>query len=161
MDENEIGDRVIGCAIEVHKALGPGLLESVYESCLALELTEAGLAYDRQLSLPVKYKHLIIEAGYRLDLLVEGRVIVEIKAIEAVAPVHRAQLLSYLRLGDFRLGYLLNFNVAFDEGRHRSLGERTCLRGLRAFSASSALRLSIAAEATAPGASRLFRCGAR
>ena len=112
MDENEIGDRVIGCAIEVHKALGPGLLESVYESCLALELTEAGLAYDRQLSLPVKYKHLIIEAGYRLDLLVEGRVIVEIKAIEAVAPVHRAQLLSYLRLGDFRLGYLLNFNVA-------------------------------------------------
>jgi GxxExxY protein len=112
LDENEIGDRVIGCAIEVHKALGPGLLESVYESCLALELTEAGLAYDRQLSLPVKYKHLIIEAGYRLDLLVEGRVIVEIKAIEAVAPVHRAQLLSYLRLGDFRLGYLLNFNVA-------------------------------------------------
>jgi GxxExxY protein len=112
VDGNEIGDRVLGCAIEVHKALGPGLLESVYESCLALELAEVGLAYDRQLSLPVKYKHLIIEAGYRVDLLIERRVIVEVKAVEAVAPVHRAQLLSYLRLGDFRLGYLLNFNVA-------------------------------------------------
>lgn len=111
MDENEIGERVLRCAIEVHKTLGPGLLESVYESCLALELAEAGLAFDRQLTLPVAYKDLVIEAGYRLDLLVEGRVVLEIKAIETIAPVHRAQLLSYLRLGDFRLGYVLNFNV--------------------------------------------------
>jgi GxxExxY protein len=112
LDENVIGERVLRCAIEVHKSLGPGLLESVYESCLALELAEADLAYDRQLSLPVKYKDLVVEAGYRLDLLIEGRVIVEVKAIEAIAPVHRAQLLSYLRLGGFRLGYLLNFNVS-------------------------------------------------
>jgi GxxExxY protein len=112
VDENAIGERVLGCALRVHKALGPGLLESVYESCLALELDEAGLMYDRQLTLPVSYKGVVFETGYRLDLLVERKVVLEIKAIETIAPVHRAQLLSYLRLGEFRLGYLLNFNVA-------------------------------------------------
>ena len=112
MDENEIGSRVLGCALKVHKTLGPGLLESVYEACLARELENAGLGYERQLALPVSYDGLILDAGFRLDLLVERRVVVEVKAIEAISKVHRAQLLSYLRLGDFRLGYLLNFNVS-------------------------------------------------
>jgi len=120
VDENQIGERLLGCALKVHRTLGPGLLESVYESCLAVELDEAGLTFERQLTLPVNYNGTIIEAGYRLDLLIERRVVVEVKAIEAVAPVHRAQLLSYLRLGDFRLGYLLNFNVALmKDGIHR------------------------------------------
>ena len=111
MDENQIGERVLGCAIKVHQALGPGLLENVYESCLALELESAGLDFDRQLTLPVSYGGVVLEAGYRLDLLVARLVVVEVKAIETIASVHRAQLLSYLRLGGFRLGYLLNFNV--------------------------------------------------
>jgi len=112
LNENEIGERVLGCALKVHKALGPGLMESVYESCLAQELGKAGLPFDRQLSLPVTYDGVIIEAGYRLDLLVQRQVVIEIKAIETIAKVHRAQLLSYLKLGGFRLGYLLNFNVS-------------------------------------------------
>ena len=112
MNENEIGERVLGCALKVHKALGPGLIESVYEACLAHELGKAGLPFDRQLSLPVTYDGVIIEAGYRLDLLVQRQVVIEIKAIETIAKVHRAQLLSYLKLGGFRLGYLLNFNVS-------------------------------------------------
>ena len=112
MDDNELGERIIGCALVVHRALGPGLLESVYETCLAHELGKAGLDYDRQLALPVIYDGLEIDAGYRIDLLVASRVVVEVKAIEKIADVHRAQLLSYLKLGSFRLGYLLNFNVA-------------------------------------------------
>ena len=112
MDDNALGERILGCALTVHRALGPGLLESVYETCLAHELGKAGLDYDRQLTLPVIYDGLVFDAGYRLDLLVAGRVVVEFKAIEKIADVHRAQLLSYLKLGGFRLGYLLNFNVA-------------------------------------------------
>jgi GxxExxY protein len=112
VNENAIGERVLGCALTVHKALGPGLLESVYEACLAHELGKAGLNYERQLALPVSYDGVILEAGYRIDLLVERRVVVEVKAIEATTKVHRAQLLSYLRLGNFHLGYLLNFNVS-------------------------------------------------
>jgi GxxExxY protein len=109
--ENEIGERVLGCALSVHRALGPGLLESAYETCLAHELTKAGLDFDRQLVLPVTYDGLVIDAGYRIDLLVRGRLVIEIKAVEKLVDVHRAQLLSYLKLGRFRLGYLLNFNV--------------------------------------------------
>jgi|HubBroStandDraft_2_1064218.scaffolds.fasta_scaffold148420_1 GxxExxY protein len=112
LDENEIGKRVLGCALTVHRALGPGLLESVYEACLAHELGKAGLDFDRQLSLPVSYDGLTMDMAYRLDLLVLRRVVIEIKAVETVAPVHKAQVLSYLRLGGYRLGYLLNFNVA-------------------------------------------------
>ena len=111
MEENEIGRRVLGCALTVHRALGPGMLESVYETCLAHELAKAKLPFDRQRSLPVAYDGITIDAGYRLDLLVCGRVVLEVKAVERVLDVHRAHLLSYLRMGDFRLGYLLNFNV--------------------------------------------------
>jgi len=124
LNENEIGQRVLGCALTVHRALGPGLLESVYETCLAHELGKAGLAFDRQLSLPVTYDGPVMEMAYRLDLLVLKRVVIEVKAIETVGAVHRAQLLSYLRLGGFRLGYLLNFNVTLmKDGIHRIANE--------------------------------------
>jgi GxxExxY protein len=111
VDENAVGEIVLGCAIKVHKALGPGLLEGAYEACLAHEITKAGLTCQRQIVLPVFYDDQKIDLGYRLDLLVEGGVVVEIKAIEKLADIHRAQLLSYLRLGGYRLGYVLNFNV--------------------------------------------------
>ena len=111
MEENQIGERILGCAVAVHMALGPGLLEGAYEGCLAHELGKAGLNFQRQLTLPLVYDEMVIETGYRLDLLVEERVVVEVKAVERLADVHRAQLLSYLKLGGHRLGYLLNFNV--------------------------------------------------
>jgi GxxExxY protein len=111
VEENEIGERVIGCALAVHRALGPGLLESAYEACLAHGFRKCGLTYERQLALPLVYDGEVIETGYRLDLLVEGLVVVEIKAVELLLEVHRAQLLSYLKLGGYKLGYLLNFNV--------------------------------------------------
>ncbi|MFI4973562.1 MAG: GxxExxY protein [Caulobacterales bacterium] len=111
MEDDELGEQVIGCALKVHRALGPGLLESAYEGCLAHELGKAGIAYERQLALPVVYDGVTIDAGYRLDLLVSRRVVVEVKAIEKIVDIHRAQLLSDLKLGGYRLGYLLNFNV--------------------------------------------------
>jgi GxxExxY protein len=112
MTENEIGDGVIAAAMKVHSAVGPGLLESAYELCLAHELTKRGLTIRKQVSVPIRYEELAIENGYRIDLLVDERVVVELKALERIMPVHRGQLLSYLRLGGFKLGYLLNFNVA-------------------------------------------------
>lgn len=97
--------------MDVHRALGPGLLESVYESCLDYELTDRGLNVQRQVGLPVRYKAIELEAGYRVDLLVERQVIVEIKSIDQIAPIHKAQLLTYLRLSNLRVGLLINFNV--------------------------------------------------
>jgi GxxExxY protein len=111
VDENEIGERLLGCALTVHRTLGPGLLENAYEACLSHELSKAGLEHERQLSLPVMYDGTRIDLGYRLDLLVQNKVVVEVKAIAALTDVHQAQLLSYLKLGGYRLGYLLNFNV--------------------------------------------------
>lgn len=107
----ELTREIIGAAIEVHRALGPGLLESAYEACLAFELAERGLRIERQKALPVVYKGLDLDAGYRLDLLVEDKVIVELKAVEAVNAVHEAQMLSYLRLSGCKIGLLINFNV--------------------------------------------------
>lgn len=112
MTEEQIGHTLIGAALKVHSAVGPGLLESAYEACLLYELEKQGLPTRRQVSIPVRYDDLTIENGYRIDLLIGGLVIVELKALEAILPVHRAQLLSYLRLGHYRLGYLLNFNLA-------------------------------------------------
>lgn len=109
---NRIGERILDCAIRVHTALGPGLLESAYEACLAHEITKAGLRIERQRLLPLRYDGLEIDQGYRVDLLVDGQVVVELKSVEQITPVHVAQVISYLKLGDFRLGYLLNFNVA-------------------------------------------------
>jgi GxxExxY protein len=110
--EEEIGHTTIGAAIKVHSVLGPGLLESAYETCLFYELEKSRLRARRQVPIPIRYEELSIDNGYRIDLLVEDRVVVELKAIEQILPVHRGQLLSYLRLGGFKLGYLLNFNVA-------------------------------------------------
>ncbi|HEY1750924.1 MAG TPA: GxxExxY protein [Caulobacteraceae bacterium] len=112
MEDDQLGELILRCALTVHKALGPGLLENVYEACLAHELSKSQIHFDRQLALPVAYDGITIEAGYRIDLLIAKRVVVEVKAVERLAEVHRAQLLSYLKLGGYRLGYLLNFNVA-------------------------------------------------
>ena len=108
-DDNDLTRRVIGCAIEVHRHLGPGLLESAYEDCLCHEMSLEDIAHERQIALPVVYKGLSISAGYRLDVLVESRLILEIKAVDRPAPVHEAQLLTYLRLSGLRIGLLLNF----------------------------------------------------
>ena len=111
MTENDIGDSIIASAMKVHTAVGPGLLESAYETCLLYELEKLRLPVQRQVLIPLHYEDLTIDNGYRIDLLVGDRVVVELKALETILPVHRAQLLSYLRLGGFKLGYLLNFNV--------------------------------------------------
>jgi GxxExxY protein len=110
--EEEIGHVVIGAAIKVHSVVGPGLLESAYEACLSHELEKQGLQVRRQVLIPIRYEDLTIDNGYRVDLLVGDQVVVELKAVEAILPVHRGQLPSYLRLGGFRLGYLLNFHSA-------------------------------------------------
>jgi len=106
-----IATAIVDAAFAVHSALGPGLLESVYESCLAYELNERGLKVVRQATLPVVYRDLRTDAGLRLDLVVGDRVVVEVKAVEDLLPVHKAQVLTYLKLGGFRLGLLINFNV--------------------------------------------------
>lgn len=111
MSENEIGEMLLGCAIRVHSALGPGLLESAYEACLLYELEKAGLKATRQVPVPLMYNEVELDVGYRIDLLVEETVIVEVKAVEQLLPIHTAQILSYLRLSDRKLGYLLNFNT--------------------------------------------------
>jgi GxxExxY protein len=104
--------KVIGSAIEVHRCLGPGLLESAYEECLAWELSQAGLKVQRQVPLPVVYKEVRLDVGYRLDMVVESRLIVELKTVEKLLPIHQAQLLTYLKLSGLRTGLLLNFNSA-------------------------------------------------
>jgi len=108
---NQIGRRVMDAAFAVHRTLGPGLLENVYETCLAEELRQAGLRVERQVGVPVIYGEVRMEVGFRLDLLVEGSVIVEIKSIDALASIHTAQVLTYLRFAGLRLGYLINFNT--------------------------------------------------
>ncbi|MCK4476282.1 MAG: GxxExxY protein [Methanophagales archaeon] len=108
---NRITESIIGAAIEVHRDLGPGLLESAYETCLAFELVERDLKVEQQKPLPVVYREVKLDCGYRLDLLVEEAVIVEVKAVDHLAPIHKAQLLSYLRLSGCKVGLLINFNV--------------------------------------------------
>ncbi len=108
---NEITGDVIGAAIEVHKQLGPGLLESAYKECLCREFTIRGISFEKEKPLPLEYKGVKLECGYRLDFLVEKLVVLELKAMEAIAPIHEAQLVTYLKLGGFRLGLLINFNV--------------------------------------------------
>ncbi len=111
MDVNEITEQIIGAAIGVHRVLGPGLLESAYEECLCHDLTLSGLSFERQRPLPIEYKGIRLECGYRLDLPVENTVVVEIKAVSAIEPIHEAQLLTYLRIGGWKVGLLINFNV--------------------------------------------------
>jgi GxxExxY protein len=108
---NEFTEQVIGACIEIHRQLGPGLLESAYEECLCYELAQRGIRFERQKPLPVKYKNINLDCGYRLDLVVEGKIIVELKTVELLLPIHEAQLLTYLKLSGLTLGLLINFNV--------------------------------------------------
>jgi len=109
--ENALTDRIIGAAIEVHRHLGPGLLESAYEECLCYELSLIGLKFQRQVHLPVKYKEVLLDCAYKMDIVVEDTVILELKTVDDLLPIHRAQLLTYLKAYDRRVGLLINFNV--------------------------------------------------
>ncbi|HJZ10621.1 MAG TPA: GxxExxY protein [Acidobacteriota bacterium] len=111
MEENPLSKCIIGAAIEVHRQLGPGLLESAYEECLAYELAYRGLSFERQMKLPVVYKHIHLDCGFRLDFLVQRLVNVELKTVDSLLPIHTAQVLTYLRLTQCKLGLLINFNV--------------------------------------------------
>jgi len=112
MIENELSNKIIGCAIEVHRQLGPGLLESAYQECLLYELRKAGLRVEKEKPMPIIYKEVVLDHGYRIDILVEEKVVIEIKTVDVLIDVHTAQVLTYLRLGNYKLGLLLNFQVA-------------------------------------------------
>jgi len=111
MNENELSKLIIGKAIEIHKVLGPGLLESAYKECLYYELISSGLNVEKEKPLPIVYKDIKLDQGYRIDLLVENKVVIELKTVEAFTDVHMAQVLTYLKFGHFKLGLLINFNV--------------------------------------------------
>ena len=125
MELNEISSRILAAGFKVHTAIGPGVLESVYQTCLHHELRKAGLRVEAQVSVPVQYDGLQLESGYRIDLLVEDLVVLELKCVEALLPIHKAQLLTYLKLTNKPLGLLLNFNVIhLREGIKRVLNNR-------------------------------------
>lgn len=111
MEENKITEKIISAAIEVHRTLGPGLLESAYQKCLIYELESVGLKVKKELILPIIYKNLILEHGYRIDLLVENKIVLELKTIDKFTEVHSAQVLTYMKLGNYPLGLLINFNT--------------------------------------------------
>jgi GxxExxY protein len=110
MKFDELSNKVIGCALKVHRELGPGLLESTYEQCLCYELSQVGINFERQKELPVKYQNVMIDCGYRIDLLVEGKLIVELKSVDTLQRIHEAQLLTYMKLAQIGIGLLINFN---------------------------------------------------
>jgi len=116
MEFDELSRSVIGCAIEVHRTLGPGLLESTYRQCLAYELSYALIPFQMEVPLPVRYKDVLLDCGYRIDLLVAGDLIVEIKSVETLLPIHQAQILTYMRLAKIPIGLLINFNVTKLQG---------------------------------------------
>jgi GxxExxY protein len=124
MEINEITEKVIGAAIEVHRHLGPGLLESAYEECLCYELNQAGLRFERQVHLPIRYKGILLQSAHRMDLVVEDAVVVELKATEEMPPLYSAQILTYLRSAQKPVGLLINFNVpALKDGLKRIVNE--------------------------------------
>jgi GxxExxY protein len=111
MEFDDLSNRVFGCAIEVHRNLGPGLLESAYEQCLAHELSRNNIAFQLQLAQPVRYKDVLLDCGYRIDVLVENELIIELKSVEKLLGIHEAQLLTYMKLAEIKIGLLMNFNV--------------------------------------------------
>ncbi len=111
MEFDDLSNRVIGCAIEVHRHLGPGLLESAYEQCLAHELSRNNIGFQLQLAQPVRYKDILLDCGYRIDVLVENQIIIELKSVEKLLGIHEAQLLTYMKLAEIKIGLLMNFNV--------------------------------------------------
>jgi GxxExxY protein len=110
MNENYLANKMIGLAIEIHRALGPGLLENAYEECLFYKIRQAGFKVEKQKPMPLVFERVKLDCGYRIDLLVENKLVLEVKSVEALHPIHFAQTLTYLRLGDYRLGLLINFN---------------------------------------------------
>ena len=112
MNENDLSTIIIGCALDIHKELGPGLLESAYQECLFYELQNKGLKVVKEKAMPLMYKDVRINCGYRIDLLVEDKVVVELKSVDELNDIHLAQTLTYLKMGDFKLGLLINFNVS-------------------------------------------------
>ncbi len=134
MDINQLTERLIGCAIEVHKTLRPGLVESAYEECLSYEMSRAGISFERQKGMPVTYKGNLLDCGYRLDLLVDEKVVVELKAVDDFSPMHEAQLITYLKLSGCSVGLLINFNV-----RQLTRGIRRIVNNFNESSASSAV----------------------
>ena len=112
LEQSELTEKIVGAAIEVHRHLGPGLIESIYEACLCHELASAGVGFARQVAVPINYKSVRLDGALRMDVVVEGLVVLELKSVEKVLPLHEAQLLSYLRLGKYPVGLLINFNVA-------------------------------------------------
>ncbi len=113
MTENEIASSVIGIAIEIHKALGPGLLESAYKECMYYKIRTSGLLIEKEKPMPLIYEEVKLDCGYRIDLLVEKKLVIEIKSVDALNDIHLAQTLTYLKLGNYKLGLLINFNVVF------------------------------------------------
>ena len=111
MIHQELTQKIIGCAIEVHRQLGPGLLESAYQECLIYELTQSRLKIEKEISMPILYKDIKLNQGYRIDILVEDKIVLELKSVDKITDVHKSQLLTYLRLGKYELGLLINFNV--------------------------------------------------
>jgi len=111
MTENELSNQIIGISIEVHKALGPGLLESAYKECLYYKIVQSGLFVEKEKPMPLIFEDVKLECGYRIDLLVENKLVIELKSVEFINDVHLAQILTYMKLGDYRLGLLINFNV--------------------------------------------------
>jgi len=111
LTENEIANKVIGIAIDVHKTLGPGLLESAYKECLYYKITQSGLLVEKEKPMPLIFEDVKLDCGYRIDLLVENKLVIELKAVDALNDVHLAQILTYLKLGNFKLGLIINFNV--------------------------------------------------
>jgi GxxExxY protein len=111
MEFDALSNKVIGCALEVHKQLGPGLLESAYERCLSFELLRANIRHSVQKDLPINYKTIKLDCGYRIDMLIENDIIIEIKSVEKILPIHEAQLLTYMKLSGIKIGLLINFNV--------------------------------------------------
>ena len=117
---NSLSYEVIGCAYEVHKNLGPGLLESTYETCLCYELGKKGLVHEKQKELTINYKGIVLNNGYRIDILVENTIVIELKSVETLLPIHTAQIMTYLKLSGYHLGLLINFNVTnLQNGIHR------------------------------------------
>ena len=110
MKFDDLSNKVIGCALNVHRELGPGLLESTYEQCLCYELSKAGIQFERQKELPVRYQEVQIDCGYRIDLLIEGALIIELKSVDKLERIHEAQLLTYMKLSNIEIGFLINFN---------------------------------------------------
>lgn len=110
-DLDQIGKQIVDCAFQIHKIMGPGLTENIYESCFVCELKDRGIVFEKQKIIPLNYKHHKLDLTYRLDLLVENQIVVELKAVDRLLPVHEAQLINYLKITNCRLGYLINFNV--------------------------------------------------